>query len=516
MKKRNIFISATIIFLATIFMISCGRNFLEVAPQGQVTEEQALTDNDAANKLVGGVYNQLYSQGTFGVFWSVLGNIASDDADKGSTASDNGFNSGDVDNFTFTPAAQYSVFNNVWANNFSGVVRANKALTILDASSIDPSLKTKLVGEAKFLRGLFYFNLVRAFGGVPKITRTPADPQEGNSDEFQTRVSAQDIYNQITEDLQAAIDNLPEKGETGSQVGRATKGAAQAVLAKVYMYLKDWQKAYDLSQAVISSNKYDLAPDYAVMFREAGNNNIESIFEVETGPSRSPSGACDGVSSSFGVYQGARAKSGWPANTVAGKTYSGDLGFGLNNPSSDLANAYEDKDKRKDATIMFINQNGPTILWDGFRIPKGDSVENQRYNYKSYHSPFLETAPCNGSITNKDNWPINIKIIRFAEVLLINAEAATHIGKDAATPLNRVRARAGLASVAATEANIWKERRVELGMESDRFFDLVRQGRAAAVLASKGFVAGKNELFPVPAAQIDLSDGRLTQNPGYN
>ncbi|MBO9591456.1 MAG: RagB/SusD family nutrient uptake outer membrane protein [Niabella sp.] len=514
MKKYTTYKTALIILLFAV-ILSCGRSFLDVAPQGQVTEEQALTDPAAADKMVAGIYNQLYSQGTFGVFWSVLGNIASDDADKGSTPSDNGFNSGDVDNFTFTPAAIYTVFNNVWTNNYSGIVRANKALSILDQSSIDGGIKNRLTGEAKFLRGLFYFNLVRAFGGVPKIIRTPADPQEGNSDEFQTRVSAQEIYNQIVADFQVAVDNLPAKGDAGTQVGRANKGAAQAILAKVYLYLKDWQKAYDLSFAVMQSGKYSLATDYAAVFRESGNNNSESVFEIQTGPSRSNSGACDGVSPSYGVYQGVRARSGWPSNRIAGKTYSGDLGFGLNNPSADLANAYEGKDVRKAGTIIFINQSGPTILWDGFRIPKGDSVENQRYNYKSYHSPFLESVPCNGDINNKDNWPINIRVMRFSEVLLINAEAAMHIGQDAVTPLTRVRQRAGLDPAPATEENIWKERRVELAMESDRFFDLVRQGRAASVLASKGFVAGKNELFPIPQAQIDLSGNRLKQNPGY-
>jgi len=499
--------------LLLIFIsMGCGKSFLEVPPQGKLTREQVLVDPEAAQKLAAGVYNILYDQGLLGVKWVVLGSVASDDADKGSTPTDNGFNTGDVDGFKFT--SNTVIFNDIWGAYYTGIARANGALSILNESTINESLKKRLIGEVRFLRGFFYFNLVRAFGGVPKLDRVPA-LSEANSDEFQVKATSEEIYNFIKEDLQVAVDNLPVKSEAGAQVGRATKGAAQALLAKVYMYLKDWQKAYDLSLAVMQSNKYDLASDYAAMFREVGANNIESVFEVQTGPSRATDGKCDAVSLNFSNFQGPRAKGGWPNNIVDGKVYSGDLGFGLNTPSADLAAAYETGDKRKAGTIIFIDPTNPTILWDGFSIPAQNLVENQRYNYKAYHSPFKETIACNGSINDKDNKPKNIRVIRFAEILLINAEAATHVGQDALTPLTRVRARAGLSEVPATEENIWKERRTELGMESDRFFDLVRQGRASSLLSSKGFTTGKNEVFPIPQSQIDLSGGKLKQNPNY-
>ncbi len=509
---KNIFKYASLpLMVIVIGMSACKSDFLDVPPQGQLSEEQALIDPAAAEKLVNGVYNDLYSQNVLGVNFVVLGSVASDDADKGSTPGDNGFNSGDVDNFTFNQNT--SIFNNVWKAYYTGIIRANKALSILDQSTIDPAVRKRLIGETKFLRGFFYFNLVRIFGGVQKIDKV-LSPEEANSDTYQKKVTAQEIYALVTADLQSAVDSLPLKGDAGSRVGGATKGAAQALLSKVYMYLGNWQKAYDLSNAVITSTRYDLG-NYTTMFREVGNNDIESIFEVQTGPSRKTDGGCDGISPNFSNFQGPRAKSGWPNNVIDGKVYSGDLGFGLNTPSEDLANAYEASDVRKNATIIFINPSNPTVLWDGFSIPSQPSVENQRYNYKAYHSPFKETLPCNGSLNDKDNKPKNIKVIRFAEVLLINAEAALHVGQDAATPLTRVRTRAGVGAVAATEANIWNERRLELGMESDRFFDLVRQGRAAAVLSSKGFVAGRHEVFPIPQAQIDLSGNRLTQNPNY-
>ncbi|HXO77009.1 MAG TPA: RagB/SusD family nutrient uptake outer membrane protein, partial [Puia sp.] len=188
--------------------------------------------------------------------------------------------------------------------------------------------------------------------------------------------------------------------------------------------------------------------------------------------------------------------------------------------TQDLASAYETGDTRDSATIIYIQPTGGTntgtVLWDGFRIPTQDSVQNQRYSYKAYHSPISETPAIDG---NKDNKPKNIRLMRYAEVLLIHAEAAAMLGNttEADNSLNLVRARANLAPSTGTQANIWKERRVELGMEQDRFFDLVRQGRAGTVMraAGKNFVDGKNEVFPIPQQIIDLSNGRMKQNNGY-
>ncbi|MDQ6608477.1 MAG: RagB/SusD family nutrient uptake outer membrane protein, partial [Bacteroidota bacterium] len=185
-------------------------------------------------------------------------------------------------------------------------------------------------------------------------------------------------------------------------------------------------------------------------------------------------------------------------------------------PTADLAAAYPTGDVRKAGTIIFTGAS-PVMLWDGFTIPAQPAVVNDRYNYKAYHSPFKETLPCSGNVGDKDNRPKNIRVIRYAEVLLINAEAAARIGQNAMTPLAAVRARAGLTTTSATVADIWNERRLELGMEADRFFDIVRQGRAAAIMQAVGkpFIAGKHELFPIPQIQRDLSGGVLSQNPNY-
>ncbi|MEO6550875.1 MAG: RagB/SusD family nutrient uptake outer membrane protein [Ferruginibacter sp.] len=509
MKNRNIIVTSTL--AVAILTGSCSKNFLEVNPQGQTTEILALNDPDAAAKLVGGVYNTLYFGGfdktTVGFLWVLANDVASDDADKGSTPGD--FSAlGEIDNFTHTP--NNFIFNNIWSGHYSGIVAANKAIDILGKSTIDANSKSRLIGEARFLRGLYYFDLVRFFGGVPKIISVPL-PSEGNSDPLNTRVSAAEIYNVIIDDLQFATDNLPLKSDAATQTGRANKGAAQAYLAKVYLYQKNWQKVFDLTNDVINSNRYALVTDYNLIFREksvggqGGINNSESIFEVQTGLNA----AENGVSPLFSNGQGPRGRGGW-----------NDLGFGFNTPTTDLAGSYDAGDTRKNATIIFINPtaagNSPgTVLWDGFRIPSKDSVENDRYSYKPYHSNIAESPQVTN---NKDTKPKNIRLMRYAEVLLMYAEAAALLNNaDGVNKLNMVRSRANLPATTLSQANVWKERRNELAMEQDRFFDLVRQGRAGTVLRAHGkaFVDGKHEIFPIPQAQIDLSGKRLTQNPNY-
>ncbi|MDR6786411.1 hypothetical protein ABIE26_005130 [Pedobacter africanus] len=510
--KKIFYIITLAVLVPSLFISSCKRSFLDVPAQGKTTEEQALIDPEAANKLVIGAYNNLYLPGTVGLKLAVAADVTSDDSDKGSVATDPGFDGIFMDNFTYNPNT--GIFNDLWVDNYKAIVSANKALGVLEKSTIDAAIRDRLSGEARFLRALFYFNLVREFGGVIKLITVPT-LAEANNDEYQTRASKEEIYKVITDDLLYAVANLPVKGEAGSAVGRATKGAAQALLSKVYLYQQNYQGAYDMSMAVMNSQKYDLAPVYADIFREKGANNIESVFEVQTGPfANQTSGglACDAVSKNYSNFQGPRGT--FTVQTIAGQTYNaGDLGFGLNTPSADLAAAYEANDVRKAGTIIFTSDVTTTTLWDGFVLPKRPDVVNERYNYKGYHSPFLETKSCLG-INDKDSKPKNIRIIRFAEVLLINAEAAAKIGQDAITPLRKVRARAGLLTTSASIADIWKERRLELAMEADRFFDLVRTGQASTVLNALGkpFVAGKHEVFPIPQQQINFSNGRIKQN----
>ena len=488
--------------LIAFLLASCTKSFLDVPVQGGAT---TASDPDLAMKLVTGSYNSLlqgdsWGSGDVNGFALVaVTNIASDDADKGSTVDDQKVPVGDIDDFNLTATNKFA--ETLWSGHYNAIGTINQSLLALSTANINSKTKAQLTAEVKFLRGFLYFNLVRMYGDVPLVLRVPKDQQDANSDPaFLTRASKQIVYDTIIADLQYAANNLPMK--SAYPIGHANKGAAESMLAKVYMYLQNWQKVYDLTQNVIDSKQYKLV-EYSILWRQAGENCVESIFEIQTG---SYNNSNLGISN-YTVSQGIR---------VGGKGGWNDLGWGFCNPSTDLINAYEAGDLRKDATIIKIDNSGTykgTILWDGFRVPSSDSVQNLYYNYKAYTSATKENYANSG---DKDR-PKNIKILRYAEVLLMNAEASFYTGNDMNTPLNIVRARAGLPIATATLGAIWKERRVELAMEHDRFWDIVRQGRASQVMnaVGKNFIAGKNELLPVPNSQIQLSGGKLTQNFGY-
>lgn len=484
---------------------SC-EDMLNAAPQGQIEESAIRNDPAAAQNLVTGVYNSLWDGSMHGFDYVGMTNIASDDADKGSSPTDGANSYGTLDNFSVTPGV--GILNNVWSAYFRAIAKANQALVLIPLSPANQTTRNQLEAEVRFLRGYFYFNLVRFFGGVPLIDGVPPVDQINNT-ALQTRATREATYEFIVRDLRFAVNNLPLKAQT--QTGRASKAAAMGMLAKTYLYLKNNQQAYALSDSIVKlqAGSYDLLPTYANIWREAGANGAESLFEVQTGTNL----ACNAAIPIYTVCQGPRAggKRGWA-----------DLGFGFGTPSQSLLTEYEAADRRREASIIFINQPPRgTVLWDGYRIPSRDSVENDRYNYKAYHSRIAER-----NCGVNDRLPKNLRILRLGEVLLIHAEAALATGKpaEALADINRLRTRAGLPAQTSIDLEkIWHERRVELGLEHDRFFDLVRQedvqpGRAVAAFradGSKTWTKGKNEIFPIPQVQIQLSGGVLTQNPGY-
>ncbi|MDN5396481.1 MAG: RagB/SusD family nutrient uptake outer membrane protein, partial [Chryseobacterium sp.] len=339
----------------------------------------------------------------------------------------------------------------------------------------------RLVAEAKMLRAYFYFNLLRIYGGVPIFDGIPSTYKI-------PRNSAEEVYNFIISDLTSAAAVLPQS-YGAADLGRVTKGAALGMLSKVYLYKKDWQKAYDTSNQVIGMG-YGLDPDFNHLFRIAGEFGSESVFEVNCECSSQYGG------SQYAEVQGVRDQFGW----------------GFFTPSQALENAFEPGDIRKELTIL---RNGETTP-EGDLIAMGDAASVTTYNQKIYVPKSQNNSACAYGSRQ------NIRILRFAEVLLINAEAANELGNTgtAITNLNKVRNRAQLgATTASTQLAlrnaIWHERRVELALEGDRFVDLVRTGQAATVLAPYGFKAGKNELFPIPLDAINESTGLFTQNPGY-
>jgi len=460
------------------FQSSCTDDFLEI-DANQITAD-AITE-DQAIELVNGIYNIFLSWQVSSFSWNAITSISSDDADKGSDPGDTGSDKHLFDALAHD-ATSISV-SEVWEGHFNGIQRANQAINrIHPFDDLDSDLKARLIGEAKFLRALLYFRLLQTFGGVPLITDTP----DINSplEELLSRSTKEETFLFIENDLIEAISVLPEKSTYPDiQLGRATKGAAKALLAKVSMYQNKWDKVLNLTNEIILSGEYSLTSNYEDIWKEIGENNQESIFEIQA-KGELPSVGVD----KYSLTQGARGQGGW--------------GWGFNIPSENLLNSYELSDARRDATIIFRGET----LYDGRHVP--ETVVNSMYNQKAYSSSFTENEQ-----TGK-----NIRILRFAEVLLMNAEAASQLGGDIAGPLNQVRIRAGLEPLSnPSQLDVWNERRWELAFEHDRYFDLVRQGRASEVLQSLGipFLIGKHELFPIPQVQISLSDGILQQNPGW-
>lgn len=477
------------IHFATLFMalatLGACEDDLNVESNSAITTEDFLKDPNNALQLVTGVYNKQLDYNMYSFSWIGVTSITSDDADKGSSVSDTGTDKHKMDNLTFD-ATDVS-FKDIWNGRYDGIYRANNALFYLEQFAIDPQLKNRLIGEVKFLRALFYFDLVRCFGGVPiVIEQVDMNNSQLINEVVFTRRSKEETYAQIELDLLDALDRLPLRAQYGAaDAGRATKGAAQGLLSKVYLYQGKWQQAYDAAGEVIASGQYGLLENYAEVWRESGENGVESVYEVQAVVGK---GLVD--------YTNVQGPRGTP-----------DYGWGFNVPSNSLVNAYEPGDLRKEGTILTV----PSVLWDGFQAPT--TWANPYYNYKAYQSQSAETW----NQAYKSSTGKNLRILKYSDVLLIRAEAGFHVGAtgESLARINELRTRAGLAELASiTLEQIWKERRLEMAMEHDRWFDIVRTGQGVSAMAAVGktFIPGKHEVFPIPNEIIIQSNGLLMQN----
>lgn len=591
---------------------------IETDPLGTLTTESFFQTEQQAIQATNATYSALREWRVHVFSWIGLTDIASDDATKGSVPADAGFLL-DIDNLNFDPGNL--AFSDPWGGYYRGINLANVAIAGISGMDIDPDLKARLIAENKFLRAYFYFFLARGWGGVPLIT-SPLAPSEFT----QARASREEVYALIEEDLAEGLTALP-LSYSGADVGRATRGAAGALLAEVHLFQGEFEQAFQQAQTVINSGQYSLFPDYETLFTEAGENSSESVFEVQTvaieGGGANPAGA----SSQYAQVQGVR---GTP-----------NIGWGFNTPAPELEDSYEPGDPRLAATILYPWEELPD--GSGRVVYLNPSMPNNRYNQKVFVSP--------DNPGGSGNSGVNIRRIRYAHVLLTGAEAAarTNRAAQAQTWLNMVRERArgtrditlgpawesmatsvaqgalglpagtsrvfarfvdpddpahaaglrsftsecvtpcpstepppvrvlnadiitavdgvpvttlgqffsaidskapganvSLAVLRVTGAGgtstatpmvvtvtaqallppvtstgqdllnaIWEERRHELAMEQHRWFDIVRQGRAAQLMAVAGktFVTGKHELFPIPAREVTAAG--LAQNPGY-
>lgn len=473
---------------------SC-REDLDLRPEGKPTTGEVPIGGFEAQAF--GLYSSLRTQGgvsDFSYVWTHI--IRADDSEKGSTPSDASADGNVFDKFAYTATNGHIKAD--WNGHYKIIFDANELINTAEASQ-DATEGTKVnIAEAKLIRAFSYFELRRDFGEVPVNLKTIDNPQ----DEIAPKNTIAEVDAQIIKDLTDAAAALPAQWPS-AYLGRGTKGFANALLAKLYLYQGNWAKAQEKAMEVINSGVYALSPSYDFEFTMAGNNSRESIFEIQKTynyPTK--------YTNNFYESQGVRGTGIW------------DLGWGFNVPSTDLIDAYQVGDLRKKTTIL---ESGKPDIYNtpGFVLPDGPNdpkpvLAQQYWNGKAYTYPSEREKYAQ----TKNHWE-NIKIMRYADVLLIAAEAANELGQTAtaATYVNMIRNRAGLANTTALNQvdmrnAIKHERRIEFALEFERFYDLVRWGDAPILLSSKGYVE-KNRYFPIPQDAIDKSQGVLKQNPNY-
>lgn len=486
--------------LAGLSITACQKEFLEKKPIVGVTEDNFYRTEADAIAAVNAAYATLQFQlspaGHFRWFW---GDIMSDDSNKGGSGDNDVNDLLQLENFH--GPANTDLLESEWGADYEGIYRANVVLERVPGIEMDAKLKARILGEAKFIRAWNFYNLVTMFGGVPKADHVLA-PSEYNM----PRSSADEIWDLVEKDLREASADLWKRSEYSiADLGRITKGSAQALLVKTYLWRKKFEEAKTLAAEIISSNEYQLTPDYADIFTQEGENNAESVFEIQymnaSGGNWGKNNANEG--SFTNVFQRARGQF---------------AGYGFNIPTQDFVDEFFKEgfeDPRLKSTVFRVGE--PMGDRGVFTIAATGGLPYKYYpkkyfNNKSEDAPFGDPNPNGGS---------NDRVIRYSDVLLMHAEAAAQTGDEAAarTSLNLVRARAGVPGITASGSAlldaIYRERRLELGLEAHRFFDLVRTGRAPQVLSSLGFKAGINELFPIPQSQILATNGAITQNNGY-
>ncbi|MFD0991863.1 RagB/SusD family nutrient uptake outer membrane protein [Tenacibaculum geojense] len=482
---------ATLLLVIGIFY-ACSDDFVNVTSENENSENFFNSEEDYESALLG-AYDLLQS-----TYLNVMmGEIASDNTLAGGESATDVLGIQQVDDMSHTPVNQQ--LRDIWNWMFAGVNRANYILEFKDKTEF--SGKEQVLAQARFLRAYYYFELVKWFGDVPlAVDKRILFGEQFNLD----RTPSNEVYAQIEADLQFAADNLPY---IQTENGRITKGAAQALLGKAYLYQNKFPEAANVLDDLIMNGPYDLVSDYNMIFEHEGENNIESVFEIQY---------TDTEGAGFGCLQCSEGNVAVGFNGV--RSYTGPeytSGFSFNVPVQEVVDAFEDGDSRKEVAILDIEawaiETGATY---------GTGYEHTGYFNRKY-IPRERSADAAGdrNLTN----PNNYRAIRFADVLLMAAEAFNRGGIDdgkARDYVNRVRRRAfgdlnhdiNTSGSNLTE-DIYRERRVELVGEGHRFFDLVRTGRAAQEI--DGFVAGKHELFPIPSIEIQLTGNRWEQNPNY-
>lgn len=472
---------------------------------GVYTEKNFFRTEDDAMRSLNAAYSDMKDYRYIWTIWCFGDVLSSDATYSGSDADVTGY--ARMESFDFY--AENGRIGNRWMLCYRAINKANQAILGIekmneslfpDESDKSKNYKNRLLGEAHFLRGYFYHELVKAFGGVPLLTKMPS-----NNDKYMPKSTADKVYEQIEDDLIFAATHLPKKSEIGAdylskQAGRITQGAAYAMLGRVYLYQNKYQESKEASKKVIDSHEYELVADYAEQFKLAGEHGSESILEINLYDSPNQTSASKN-NGNFHVLM----------MLPFGTTY----GYGINQPSKELAKAYDDAGDviRKNATLLTED------MLREYESPE-DFAKLQR-NRTGYYNKKFYLPPAQRAQEIRNN-PVNVRLIRLAEVYLNYAEACVKTGDDAEAHkyVKLIRQRAQLPDITGAGDELYDkiiaERRLELGMEGFRFWDGVRVGKAKELFQSKGvFTENKNEVLPIPQRDIDISEGALEQNNGY-
>ena len=455
-------------FTLSLFVCSCQSDFLDLTPQSQPNVDNFYQTANDFNNAVNGAYDVLQSGNQYGGDFNTLIETRSDNVLDNDPSSNAGLRY-NIDRF-IEPTTN-TVLRDTWGSLYTGINRTNLILDKIETVTIDAPLKARYKGEAQFIRALSYFNLVRLWGRVPLVL-TAGSTTEARS---YVRNEVVDIYAAIEKDLTDAAANLPVS-YTGADVGRATSGAAKALLGKVLVTETKFAQAVPVLREVITANTYRLLPNVADVFLVSNENNVEIVFAVKF-----RKGVGGALPEGHGLWYG---------------TNIGD------NIEPSLRAAYPAGDKRQPLTVQIP-------------VPSNVNVVPRKW---------YDEVSATNDVGN------DFPVLRYADVLLLYAESLNETGYqatgDAFTYLNQVRTRAGvpvyaaaqLATQAAFRNAVINERRLELALENDRWFDLVRTGTAInALLATRITVPANRLIYPIPQAEIDTYNNSTTfpQNPGY-
>ncbi len=497
----NLFIAGTLI----VSLGSCKKEFVDITPRGQFLTENYYADQTQAYGALVGVYDVMRkNSGGFENMITMM-NAGSDDHYAGGGNSTDGAGIQGFSNYTLTALIVPGSF---WNNHYQGIFKANTLLAKLPNTTMDATLKARYVAETKALRALCYFNLIRMFKNVPLLLEALTT---GNMYDV-TQATPVNVYTQIEKDLTEAIAVLPGTVVASTESGRFTKVAAEALLGKVYLYqnkgaLAAAQFADVNGPTPGAANQYGnkLLTSFSSLWIFSNKFNTESILEV---------GHSSAGNSDWGWW-GASNDEGNTVNQMVGpRSYSRPVGstapalpsgWSFNVFTQDFYDAIK-LDPRFAATVFDLK-----ALKAAGQAEYIEGYQNTGY----FLNKFLprQSDVRTGGGAQELNFQQNTYLIRLADTYLMEAEALGAAGTRAQALLDAVRARVGLPSVPVSLAAIKAERRLELAGEGHRFFDLVRWGDAASKLGSRGFIAGKNEVFPIPFAE--LQGTKLVQNPNY-